>query len=182
GRDSEGDAGVDVESGVEKKAEEGDHPMDGGDAPPPPPPATVFRIRLKQPPSSLRHKMSVPELCRNFSYSAIGLLAVIYFSSTTNPPFWIPIHIINPERPTECAVFNVKAENHCTFTQGLQYRWVPPNTGRYLQLGCFRWYQSREKEEEGELGDLASLSLNDPNPSLAGRRSLGEVSRENKLR
>jgi hypothetical protein len=29
-------------------------------------PATVFRIRLKQPPSSLRHKMRVPELCRNF--------------------------------------------------------------------------------------------------------------------
>lgn len=35
------------------------------------------------------------------------------FSSTTNPPFWIPIHIVNPERPTECAVFNVKAGNLC---------------------------------------------------------------------
>ena len=29
-------------------------------------PATVFRIRLKQSPASLRHKMRVPELCRNF--------------------------------------------------------------------------------------------------------------------
>jgi hypothetical protein len=29
-------------------------------------PAIVFRIRLKQPPESLRHKMRVPELCRNF--------------------------------------------------------------------------------------------------------------------
>jgi hypothetical protein len=29
-------------------------------------PAIVFRIRLKQPPASLRHKMRVPELCRNF--------------------------------------------------------------------------------------------------------------------
>lgn len=29
-------------------------------------PATVFCIRLKQPKSNLLHKMSVPELCRNF--------------------------------------------------------------------------------------------------------------------
>lgn len=29
-------------------------------------PATVFCIRLKQPRSNLQHKMSVPELCRNF--------------------------------------------------------------------------------------------------------------------
>lgn len=29
-------------------------------------PATVFTIRLKQPRSNLLHKMSVPELCRNF--------------------------------------------------------------------------------------------------------------------
>ncbi|RWW78866.1 hypothetical protein BHE74_00012887 [Ensete ventricosum] len=57
GRVSEGDMDVEVEGGVEKKANERDHAMDGGDAPPPAP-ATVFRIRLKQPPSSLRHKMS----------------------------------------------------------------------------------------------------------------------------
>ena len=31
-------------------------------------PATVFSIRLKQPRSNLLHKMSVPELCRNFRY------------------------------------------------------------------------------------------------------------------
>lgn len=31
-------------------------------------PATVFCIRLKQPRSNLLHKMSVPELCRNFRY------------------------------------------------------------------------------------------------------------------
>jgi hypothetical protein len=29
-------------------------------------PATVFTIRLKQSKSNLQHKMSVPELCRNF--------------------------------------------------------------------------------------------------------------------
>ena len=33
-------------------------------------PATVFCIRLKQPRSNLQHKMSVPELCRNFRYSS----------------------------------------------------------------------------------------------------------------
>jgi hypothetical protein len=32
-------------------------------------PAIVFRIRLKQPPESLRHKMRVPELCRNFRFA-----------------------------------------------------------------------------------------------------------------
>lgn len=41
--------------------------------------------------------------------SVILLLPEHFFSSNANPPFWIPIHIINPERPTECAVFNVKA-------------------------------------------------------------------------
>ncbi|RDX72790.1 Mediator of RNA polymerase II transcription subunit 16, partial [Mucuna pruriens] len=82
-------------------------------------PATVFSIRLKQPRSNLLHKMSVPELCRNFSaVSWCGKLNAIACaaetcaripSSTANPPFWIPIHIVIPERPTECAVFNVIA-------------------------------------------------------------------------
>lgn len=39
-------------------------------------PATVFRIRLKQPPSSLRHKMRVPELCRNFR--CVSRLVVVF--------------------------------------------------------------------------------------------------------
>lgn len=69
-------AGLEVEEAAAaagKKLEEStaanaDHPMaDAADADGPhPAPATVFRIRLKQPPSNLRHKMSVPELCRNF--------------------------------------------------------------------------------------------------------------------
>ncbi|KAL4349117.1 hypothetical protein AHAS_Ahas10G0009900 [Arachis hypogaea] len=82
-------------------------------------PATVFCIRLKQPKSHLLHKMSVPEVCRNFSVvSWCGKLNAIACasetcaripSSTANPPFWIPIHIVIPERPTECAVFDVLA-------------------------------------------------------------------------
>lgn len=35
-------------------------------------PATVFCIKLKQPKSNLLHKMSVPELCRNFRYVQFG--------------------------------------------------------------------------------------------------------------
>lgn len=73
----EGDAAVvEVDGGaVEKKLDEvGDHLMDGGGGGgggdgPPSSPATVFRIRLKQPPASLRYKMSVPELCRNFRFA-----------------------------------------------------------------------------------------------------------------
>ena len=46
-----------------------------------------------------------------FSASFISYSIVILFSgsSNANPPFWIPIHIVIPERPTECAVFNVVA-------------------------------------------------------------------------
>jgi len=47
-------------------------------------PATVFRIRLKQSPASLRHKMRVPELCRNFSAVAwCGKLNAIACASET---------------------------------------------------------------------------------------------------
>lgn len=53
--------------------EEGDQQMEDAGAAdcagPRASPATVFRIRLKQPPSGLQHKMRVPELCRNFRYT-----------------------------------------------------------------------------------------------------------------
>ncbi|KAF5944428.1 hypothetical protein HYC85_018505 [Camellia sinensis] len=95
-------------------------------------PATVFCIGLQQPRSNLMHKMSVPELCRNFSSVAwCGKLNAIACASETcaripssnaNPPFWIPIHIVIPERPTECSVFNVIAD--------LQKCWKLPKTAR----------------------------------------------------
>nr|CAB3499249.1 unnamed protein product [Digitaria exilis] len=85
-------------------------------------PATVFRIRLKQSPASLRHKMRVPELCRNFS-------------SNSSPPFWIPIHILNPERPTECSVFNVKADSPRDFVQFIE--WSPRSCPRALLVANF---------------------------------------------
>ncbi|XP_074560985.1 mediator of RNA polymerase II transcription subunit 16-like [Curcuma longa] len=139
------DAVVEAEGGVDKKAKEGDHPKDVGDAPPPAL-ATVFRIRLKQPPSSLRHKMNVPDLCRNFSAVAwCGKLNAIACasetcaripSSTTNPPFWIPMHIVNPERPTECAVFNVKADSPSDSVQFIE--WSPRSCRRALLVGNFQ--------------------------------------------
>ncbi|GFY91858.1 sensitive to freezing 6 [Actinidia rufa] len=93
----------------EEAAENGEDPMEEDQ---PVNPAAVFCIRLKQPRSNLMHKMSVPELCRNFSAVAwCGKLNAIACASETcaripssnaNPPFWIPIHIVIPERPTEC--------------------------------------------------------------------------------
>lgn len=40
-------------------------------------------------------------------------------SSNANPPFWIPIHIVIPERPTECAVFNVIAGTLLLFIRAI---------------------------------------------------------------
>ncbi|KAE9591747.1 putative WD40/YVTN repeat-like-containing domain-containing protein [Lupinus albus] len=108
-------------------------------------PATVFTIRLNQPSSNLLHKMSVPELCRNFSaVSWCGKLNAIACasetcaripSSTTNPPFWIPIHIVIPERPTECASFNVIADSPRDSVQFIQ--WSPTCVPRALLIGNF---------------------------------------------
>ncbi|KAI0520405.1 hypothetical protein KFK09_007877 [Dendrobium nobile] len=138
-----GDGGVEMEAD-KKVAEEGDRPMDVGDGPPASP-ATVFRIRLKQPPSNLRHKMRVPELCRNFSAVAWcdKLNAVACASETcaripssnATLPFWVPIHILNPERPTECAVFNVKADSPRDFVQFIE--WSPKSCSRALLIANF---------------------------------------------
>uniref|UniRef100_A0A1D1ZCV0 Putative mediator of RNA polymerase II transcription subunit 16 n=1 Tax=Anthurium amnicola TaxID=1678845 RepID=A0A1D1ZCV0_9ARAE len=130
--------------GAAVKREPEDRPMEDADGASTSsvPPATVFRIRLKQPPSSLRHKMSVPELCRNFSAVAwCGSLNVIACASETcaripssniNPPFWIPIHIVNPERPTECAVFNVVADSPRDSVQFIE--WSPKSCPRALLI------------------------------------------------
>lgn len=108
-------------------------------------PATVFCIRLKQPNSNLMHKMSVPELCRNFSAVAwCGKLNAIACASETcaripssnaNPPFWIPIHIVIPERPTECAVFNVIADSPRDSVQFME--WSPISCPRALLIANF---------------------------------------------
>ncbi|KAL3345341.1 hypothetical protein AABB24_024350 [Solanum stoloniferum] len=108
-------------------------------------PAVVFCIRLKQPRSNLLHKMSVPELCRNFSAVAwCGKLNAIACASETcaripssnaNPPFWIPIHIVIPERPTECTVFNVIADSPRDSVQFIE--WSPTSCPRALLIANF---------------------------------------------
>ncbi|XP_027932444.1 mediator of RNA polymerase II transcription subunit 16-like isoform X2 [Vigna unguiculata] len=108
-------------------------------------PATVFCIRLRQPKSNLLYKMSVPEICRNFSaVSWCGKLNAIACasetcaripSSTGNPPFWIPIHIVIPERPTECAVFNVIADSPRDSVQFIE--WSPTCCPRALLIANF---------------------------------------------
>ncbi|XP_030528959.1 mediator of RNA polymerase II transcription subunit 16 isoform X1 [Rhodamnia argentea] len=108
-------------------------------------PATVFSIQLRQPRSDLMHKMSVPELCRNFSAVAwCGKLNAIACasetcaripSSTANPPFWIPIHIVIPERPTERAGFNVKADSPRDSVQFIE--WSPSSCPRALLIANF---------------------------------------------
>ncbi|OAO98674.1 SFR6 [Arabidopsis thaliana] len=108
-------------------------------------PATVFCVKLKQPNSNLLHKMSVPELCRNFSAVAwCGKLNAIACASETcaripsskaNTPFWIPIHILIPERPTECAVFNVVADSPRDSVQFIE--WSPTSCPRALLIANF---------------------------------------------
>ncbi|XP_062013196.1 mediator of RNA polymerase II transcription subunit 16 [Rosa rugosa] len=108
-------------------------------------PSAVFCIGLKQPRSDLLHKMSVPELCRNFSAVAwCGKLNAIACASETcaripssnaNPPFWIPIHIVIPERPTECAVFNVNADSPRDSVQFIE--WSPTSCPRALLIANF---------------------------------------------
>lgn len=107
--------------------------------------AVVFCIRLKQPRSNLLHKMSVPELCRKFSAVAwCGKLNAIACasetcaripSSTANAPFWIPIHIVIPERPTECTVFNVIADSPRDSVQFIE--WSPAACPRALLIANF---------------------------------------------
>lgn len=136
--EEEGDQEEEGEQVVEKTA---DDPMEEDSVNP----ATVFCIRLKQPRSNLQHKMSVPELCRNFSAVAwCGKLNAIACASETcaripssnaNPPFWIPIHIVIPERPTECSVFSVIADSPRDSVQFIE--WSPASCPRALLIANF---------------------------------------------
>ncbi|XP_059659230.1 mediator of RNA polymerase II transcription subunit 16 [Cornus florida] len=136
-----GGGGGEEEEEEEAEEEKADDPMEEDSVNP----ATVFCIRLKQPSSNLQHKMSVPELCRNFSAVAwCGKLNAIACASETcaripssnaNPPFWIPIHIVIPERPTECAVFNVIADSPRDSVQFIE--WSPTSCPRALLIANF---------------------------------------------
>ncbi|KAF9590577.1 hypothetical protein IFM89_035895 [Coptis chinensis] len=107
--------------------------------------ASVFEIKIKQPKSNSLYKMNVPHLCRKFSSTAwcAKLNAIACASETCaripssngRPPFWIPIHIVNPERPTECADFNVIADSPRDSVQFIE--WSPTSCPRALLIGNF---------------------------------------------
>ncbi|KAJ6707039.1 MEDIATOR OF RNA polymerase II TRANSCRIPTION SUBUNIT 16 [Salix viminalis] len=56
-------------------------------------------------------------------------------SSNANPPFWIPIHVVIPERPTECTVFNVIADSPRDSVQFIE--WSPTSCPRALLIANF---------------------------------------------
>lgn len=65
--------------------------------------------------------MDFPQICRYFSVVAwCGKVNAITYvseacisdpSSILSPSFWIHVHIVILERPTECAVFNVISDS-----------------------------------------------------------------------
>ncbi|CAK8530521.1 unnamed protein product [Lathyrus sativus] len=108
-------------------------------------PATVFQIRLEQSDAYSLHKMNYPEICRYFSavawcpkMNAIACAAEACISdpsSILSPPFWIPVHIVIPERPTECAVFNVIADSTHDLIQFIE--WSPACCPHALLIANF---------------------------------------------
>lgn len=59
------------QTAVEEKSADGEKEDDHHMEVDPVSPATVFCVTLKQPNSNLIHKMSVPELCRNFRFRTL---------------------------------------------------------------------------------------------------------------
>jgi hypothetical protein len=58
-------------------------------------------------------KMPKDHMCKK-KFVFVGIFVMFncvsfFYRSSVHPPFWIPIHIVIPERPTENAVFNVVA-------------------------------------------------------------------------
>ncbi|KAM7259120.1 hypothetical protein ACFE04_014861 [Oxalis oulophora] len=100
-------------------------------------PATVFCIRLRQALSNLQHKMScrcvvwetqcyclcIRNLCKNFK-DCMYLFLLCRFA-----------HLTNPERPTECAVFNVIADSPRHSVQFIE--WSPTSSRRALLIANF---------------------------------------------
>lgn len=104
---------------------------------------TVLHVSLHTPNSISPRKTNFVELWRTFSAvawcSKSSLLACATEVCAKDPRseshllFWIPVHIVNPERPTEHAVFNVIAESPCDHIQFLE--WSPSLCSRALLVG-----------------------------------------------
>ena len=57
--------------------------------------------------------------------------------STQEPAFWIPVHLVDPERPTEHSIFNVPAGNTLTMLSFHLLRKAELVVG-YGQIVCWR--------------------------------------------
>ncbi|KAJ7513375.1 hypothetical protein O6H91_24G003500 [Diphasiastrum complanatum] len=107
---------------------------------------TVLQLSLHSAPYTHSHKLKFPELCKNFSAVAwCGRTNIIACATETcardpwsnlQPSFWIPIHIVDPERPTEHAVFNVIADSPCDSVQSIE--WSPNTCLRALLVANLR--------------------------------------------
>ncbi|CAI8618718.1 unnamed protein product [Vicia faba] len=106
---------------------------------------TIFQICLEQLVIYSLHKMNYPQVCRNFSVVAwCGKLNAIACaskacisdpSSILSPTFFILVHNLILERPTECAVFNVIADSPRDPTQFIE--WSPSCCPRALLIANF---------------------------------------------
>lgn len=104
---------------------------------------TVLHVSLHTPHFSSTKKVNFVELWRTFSAVAwcpkSNLIACATEicakdpSSISRSSFWIPVHIVSPERPTEHTVFNVVADSPCDMVQFLE--WSPVSCPRALLVG-----------------------------------------------
>ncbi|KAG0566204.1 hypothetical protein KC19_7G045700 [Ceratodon purpureus] len=103
---------------------------------------TILQVALRPPPYSSALKINFPDLCRKFSAvawcSKTNLIACAVETcsrdqgSTQEPAFWIPIHLVDPERPTEHSIFNVLADSPGDSIQHLE--WSPNSCPRALLI------------------------------------------------
>lgn len=104
---------------------------------------TVLHVSLHTPQFHSTKKVNLLEMWRTFSAVAwcgksnlIALATEICAkdpSSDSHNAFWIPVHIVHPERPTEHTVFNVIADSPCDLIQFLE--WSPVSCPRALLVG-----------------------------------------------
>jgi hypothetical protein len=102
----------------------------------------ILQVSLRPPPFSTALKMEFPELCRKFSAvawcSKTNLICCAVETcardqgSTQGHAFWVPMHLIDPERPTEHSIFNVPADSPGDYIQHLE--WSPNSCSRALLI------------------------------------------------
>ncbi|CAM6060831.1 unnamed protein product [Sphagnum tenellum] len=105
--------------------------------------STILQVSLHPAPFVRIHKMSFPELCRTFSAVAwcakTNLICCAVETCTSDQgssselAFWIPVHVVDPERPTEHSIFNVPADSPGDTVQFLE--WSPTLCPRALLIG-----------------------------------------------